>query len=120
MCGIPGIVNLTASSPPSEEILRAMLGAIRHRGPDQFGIYLDESVGLGSARLAIVDVASGQQPIANEDGTLWIVFNGEVFNYVELRRVLESQGHRFATRTDTEVVLHLYEQVGTACLQSLN
>ncbi len=97
-----------------------MLAMIRHRGPDQFGIYLDEQVGLGSARLSIIDLSTGQQPISNEDGTLWIVFNGEIFNYLELRPELEARGHRFTTETDTEVLLHLYEEFGPACLGRLN
>ena len=97
-----------------------MLGTIRHRGPDQFGIYLDEHVGLGNARLSIIDLSTGQQPIANEDETLWIVFNGEIFNYLELRLELESRGHRFSTTSDTEVILHLYEEYGPDCLSRLN
>jgi asparagine synthase (glutamine-hydrolysing) len=97
-----------------------MLAMIRHRGPDQFGIYRDENVGLGSARLSIIDLGGGQQPIANEDESLWIVFNGEIFNYVELRPELEARGHRFETQTDTEVILHLYEELGPQCLTRLN
>ena len=120
MCGITGIVNLVGEEPIEEGILRRMLGAIRHRGPDQFGLYLDRKVGLGSARLSILDLADGQQPIANEDESLWIVFNGEVFNHVELRAELEGRGHRFSTRTDTEVILHLYEELGPECLSRLN
>lgn len=120
MCGIAGIVNLTHFEPILEKHLRQMLGMIRHRGPDQFGIYLDEQVGLGNARLSIIDLDGGQQPIANETKTLWIVFNGEIFNYIELRPGLEARGHRFATNTDTEVILHLYEEYGPDCLQLLN
>src|SRR5262249_53165905 len=90
------------------------------RGPDQFGIYLDGPVGLGSARLSIIDLSGGQQPISNEDGTLRIVFNGEIFNYVELRPELEARGHRFSTTSDTEVLLHLYEEYGPKCLERLN
>lgn len=120
MCGITGIVNLTGSTPIWEKNLRQMLAMIRHRGPDQFGVYLDEQAGLGSARLSIIDLNGGQQPISNEDGSLWIVFNGEIFNHVELRPMLEARGHRFATRTDTEVILHLYESFGPAGLHQLN
>ncbi|MSR64383.1 MAG: asparagine synthase (glutamine-hydrolyzing) [Verrucomicrobiae bacterium] len=120
MCGIAGIVNLAAGAPPDERQLRQMLAMIRHRGPDEFGIYLDDAVGLGNARLSIIDLSGGQQPIANEDGTLWIVFNGEIFNYVELRPELEAKGHRFATHSDTEVLLHLYEEYGPKCLERLN
>jgi asparagine synthase (glutamine-hydrolysing) len=97
-----------------------MLAIIRHRGPDQIGLYLDEWVGLGNARLSIIDLKTGQQPITNEDESLWIVFNGEIFNYVELRPELERLGHRFATNTDTEVILHLYEEFGPDCLTRLN
>jgi asparagine synthase (glutamine-hydrolysing) len=97
-----------------------MVAMIRHRGPDEFGIYRDEAAGLGSARLSIIDLAGGSQPIGNEDGRLWIVFNGEIFNYVELRPELEQRGHRFSTHTDTEVILHLYEDYGPGCLRYLN
>jgi len=103
-----------------ERELRQMLAMIRHRGPDQFGIYCDQQVGLGSARLSIIDLQTGRQPIANEDESLWIVFNGEIFNYVELRPGLEARGHRFSTHTDTEVILHLYEEMGPGCLEKLN
>ena len=120
MCGIAGILNIDLSDVPREGALRQMLAMIRHRGPDQFGIYLDEHVGLGSARLSIIDLGGGQQPIGNEDGTLWIVFNGEVFNHLELRAELEARGHRFTTHTDTEVILHLFEEYGPECLSRLN
>src|SRR5689334_4363350 len=100
--------------------MRQMLGAIRHRGPDQFGIYGDTVATLGSARLSIIDLANGRQPIRNEDGTLWIVFNGEIFNFVELRPDLERRGHRFATNTDTEVLLHAFEEFGPDCLRQFN
>ncbi len=120
MCGIVGMINLTHFEPIREATLGQMLAMIRHRGPDQFGIYLDGQVGLGNARLSIIDLGDGQQPIANEDETLWIVFNGEIFNYVELRPELEARGHHFSTNTDTEVILHLYEEYGPDCLQFLN
>jgi asparagine synthase (glutamine-hydrolysing) len=120
MCGIVGTYNINSASPISEAELRQMLALVRHRGPDQFGIYLDEQVGLGSARLSIIDLSGGQQPITNEDGSLWIVYNGEVFNYPELRSELEARGHRFSTNTDTEVILHLYEDLGPRCLERLN
>jgi asparagine synthase (glutamine-hydrolysing) len=124
MCGIVGTLNLTQDHPIDQSLLRAMLGTIRHRGPDQFGVYVfqdDRSgVGLGNARLSIIDLGGGQQPISNEDGTLWIVFNGEIFNYVELQPELEAQGHRLSTDSDTEVIVHLYEQYGPACVDYLN
>lgn len=97
-----------------------MLGLIRHRGPDSFGIYIDEKAGLGSARLSILDLAGGDQPIHNEDRTVWIVYNGEVFNYPDLRAELERNGHRFYTKTDTEVLVHLYEDLGPEFLSKLN
>lgn len=128
MCGIVGAVNLNyATEQPPVELatLHRMLGAIRHRGPDEFGVYRDETAALGSARLSIIDLSGGSQPIGNEacplaHGDLWIVFNGEIFNYVELRAELEARGHRFSTHTDTEVILHLYEEHGPACLRHLN
>jgi asparagine synthase (glutamine-hydrolysing) len=97
-----------------------MLGSIRHRGPDEFGIYLGASVALGNARLSIIDVGGGQQPISNEDRSIWVVFNGEIFNYVELKAELESRGHRFATHCDTEVIAHAYEEYGADCLERFN
>jgi asparagine synthase (glutamine-hydrolysing) len=120
MCGIAGILNSVPSVPPDEGILLCMLGTIRHRGPDEFGLYLGDEVGLGSARLSIVDLAGGQQPIGNEDGTLWIVFNGEIFNHVELRAELEQRGHRFTTHADTEVIIHLFEDYGVEAFSRLN
>jgi len=120
VCGIVGKLNLTQQEPVSVESLAAMLGMIRHRGPDQFGVYVDDTIGLGSARLSIIDLASGQQPIHNEDETIWLVFNGEIFNYLELRASLEARGHRFYTQTDTEVIVHLYEDRGPEFVQALN
>lgn len=103
-----------------EDLLRRMLGLIRHRGPDASGIYLDNTAGLGSVRLSIIDLPGGDQPIHSEDESLWIVYNGEVFNYVELRPDLETRGHRFYTHTDTEVLVHLYEEKGPDMLEDLN
>jgi len=120
MCGIAGILNWSAQDQVGEGDMRRMLASIRHRGPDQFGIYLDGPVGLGSARLSIIDLSKGQQPITNEDASLWIVFNGEIFNHRELRLELVAWGHRFATDSDTEVILHLYEELGPECLKRLN
>ena len=124
MCGIVGCLGRGGAGSADADRTRRMLGALRHRGPDQFGVYTFEdtacSLGLGSARLSIIDLAGGQQPIGNEDGNLWIVFNGEVFDFPELRAELQRQGHRFVTRSDTEVVLHLFEQHGPDCLHHLN
>jgi asparagine synthase (glutamine-hydrolysing) len=120
MCGIVGIHNLTKHQPIDQALLERMLGLIRHRGPDEFGIYRDSRIGMGNARLSIIDLSTGSQPISNEDETVWIVFNGEIFNYVELRPELEAQGHRFVTTSDTEVIVHLYEQHGPRCVDHLN
>lgn len=120
VCGIAGIVGEQRDPAALRASMAGMLAMIRHRGPDQFGIYQDAAATLGSARLSIIDIATGQQPIANEDQNLWIVFNGEIFNYVELRPDLERRGHRFATNTDTEVLLHLYEEYGSGCLERVN
>ena len=121
MCGIAGIVTFQERhSDLQREHMCRMLAMIRHRGPDQFGIYQDSKATLGNARLSIIDVDTGQQPISNEDETMWIVFNGEIFNYIELRPGLERRGHRFTTNTDTEVLLHLYEEFGADCLHRLN
>ncbi len=120
MCGIAGIVNVSECELISLDTLTAMLGTIRHRGPDGSGIYREARAGLGNVRLSIIDISGGDQPIGNEDGSLWIVFNGEIFNYIELRPELERLGHQFTTHSDTEVVLHLYEEYGPGCLKYLN
>jgi len=97
-----------------------MVGAIRYRGPDEFGLYRDGRAGLVHARLSIIDLATGQQPLSNEDGTLWVIFNGEIFNYVELREELEALGHRFRTRSDTEVIVHAWESWATSAFERFN
>ena len=97
-----------------------MVGALRHRGPDEFGLYRDRLVGLGHARLSIIDLATGQQPLCNEDGTIWVVFNGEIFNYVELRADLVALGHRFRTQSDTEVIVHAWEAWGDRAFERFN
>lgn len=120
MCGIAGICRIDGSSDIPLETLMRMTGALRHRGPDETGIYIDEEVGLGHARLSIIDLAGGTQPVHNEDSSVWIVFNGEVFNYIELREELISKGHEFYTSSDTEVIVHMYEEYGTDCFEHLN
>ncbi len=120
MCGIAGILNLNAPEPIDPKVVERMINIVHHRGPDATGIYIDDHVGLGHARLSIIDLAGGAQPIHNEDKTLWITYNGEIFNYPELRKGLLSRGHRFATNTDTEVILHLFEEEGPECLRHLN
>jgi asparagine synthase (glutamine-hydrolysing) len=119
MCGIAGIYSPEKSSP-SERTLRRMLYHLQHRGPDEFGIYLASEIGFAHARLSIIDIATGQQPMCNEDGSLWIVFNGEIFNYIELKENLLSRGHVFKTGSDTEVILHQYEEEGPASLNAFN
>ena len=121
MCGIAGFVALGAGGePPSLERLRDMAGMLRHRGPDEFGLYRDAHAGLAHARLSIIDLSTGQQPLSNEDGTIWLVFNGEIFNYVELRDELALRGHRFRTRSDTEVIVHAYEEWGEQAFTRFN
>ena len=112
MCGIAGKLNNDRNKQVEAGIVRAMCQTIVHRGPDDEGIYVDGPVGLGMRRLSIIDIAGGHQPISNEDGTVWVVFNGEIYNYRELRPNLEARGHRFATNSDTETIVHLYEEYG--------
>jgi asparagine synthase (glutamine-hydrolysing) len=118
MCGIVGIVNLDGRAA-DPALLGRMNEAIHHRGPDEDGYYVKENVGLAMRRLAIIDLSGGQQPIANEAGTAWIVYNGEVYNYREVKKALEARGHRFHTDCDTEVVLHAYEEYGADCPKHL-
>jgi asparagine synthase (glutamine-hydrolysing) len=106
--------------PPTIGEIQAMVSALRHRGPDEFGLYRDARAGLGHARLSILDLATGQQPLSNEDGTLWVTFNGEIFNYLELRAELVLLGHRFRTQSDTEVIVHAYEAWGARAFQRFN
>ena len=121
VCGIAGIVALESSgrSPTTRE-LRTMAGALHHRGPDEFGVYRDARAGLAHARLSIIDLATGQQPLCNEDETLWVSFNGEIFNYLELRPELEALGHTFRTHSDTEVIVHAFEAWGDAAFARFN
>ncbi len=118
MCGIAGYID--KANKASVTVLNKMLTRINHRGPDECGIYINGNVGFGSVRLSIIDISGGHQPMPNEDLTLWIVFNGEIFNYVELRKELEDIGHNFRTQSDTEVIVHLYEEYGEKCLSKLN
>src|SRR5688572_13411424 len=118
MCGIVGIVRRD-TTPVDEGLLSRMSGAIRHRGPDDDGFYVNGGVGLGMRRLAIIDLKSGQQPIHNQDRTAWIVFNGEIYNYQELRDHLEKLGHTFYTNSDTEAIIHAYDRYGADCPKHL-
>ncbi|MBD3868892.1 MAG: asparagine synthase (glutamine-hydrolyzing) [Acidobacteria bacterium] len=120
MCGIAGYIGLPGSGPPDPGLLKRMVGAVAHRGPDEFGIYADAVAALGHARLSIIDLSGGMQPMANEDRSVWLVFNGEIFNHVELQAELEALGHRFRTRSDTEVLLHAYEAWGDRFVERLN
>ncbi|MFH1562469.1 MAG: asparagine synthase (glutamine-hydrolyzing) [Nitrospirota bacterium] len=120
MCGIAGIYNLN-NEPVSQDTLKRMCDVIRHRGPDDEGQWLDGNIGFGHRRLSIIDLSTaGHQPMSNEDGTIWITYNGEVYNYVELRPELEAKGHRFISHTDTEVIIHAYEEYGEECLSKFN
>jgi asparagine synthase (glutamine-hydrolysing) len=119
MCGICGKLNFDREAVLAPSLLKTMADAIEHRGPDDEGYYISGAVGFGFRRLSIIDLNTGHQPLSNEDGTVWIVFNGEIYNYKELRQSLESRGHVFRTRTDTEVIVHLYEDFGEACVQKL-
>src|SRR6266849_3356777 len=118
MCGIAGIVSQVAGAVDTAAI-RRMCQAIVHRGPDDEGIFVKDGAGLGMRRLSIIDIAGGHQPVFNEDRTVWVVFNGEIYNFPELRKELESCGHRFYTHTDTEVIVHLYEDFGAECVHKL-
>ncbi len=120
MCGIAGIFNVRSGRPVDGSILHHMTDSLLHRGPDEDGYLLKDHIGLGMRRLSIIDLSGGSQPIYNEDHTLAVVFNGEIFNYIELRAMLEKKGHRFRTDTDTEVIVHLYEQFGNGFLDHMN
>lgn len=120
MCGIVGIVTQSTDQKVAWPVLKEMAESIRHRGPDDEGFFINSNVGLANLRLSIIDVAGGHQPIPNEDQSIWIVYNGEIYNYVELRNSLLSRGHQFKTHSDTEVIVHLYEEEGEQCLEKLN
>src|SRR2546426_1940131 len=119
MCGIVGIVNLDPRETVDEALLKRMRDVLRHRGPDGEGLWAEGPVGLGHRRLAIVDVAGGQQPMANEDESCWIVYNGEIYNHAALRPGLEARGHHYRTRSDTETIIHLYEEEEERCVERL-
>jgi asparagine synthase (glutamine-hydrolysing) len=119
MCGICGKLEFDAEANVAPHLLKQMADAIVHRGPDDDGYYVSGQIGLGFRRLSIIDLSGGHQPLANEDNSIWIVFNGEIYNYQELRALLLSKGHVFKTKSDTEVIVHLYEEYGCDCLQKL-
>lgn len=115
MCGIAGIIDIT--SAPERGLIERMNRIMHHRGPDGEGYYLDGPVALGHRRLSIIDLSGGKQPLSNEDGTVWITFNGEVYNFQELRNELIDKGHRFASRSDTETIVHAWEEYGERCVE---
>src|ERR1700750_548186 len=124
MCGIAGFVESSSVSAPfspdrSRDLVHRMCNVIRHRGPDDEGVWVDGPAALGMRRLSIIDLSTAHQPIHNEDKTVWIVFNGEIYNFRELRAALEAHGHRFYTNTDTEAIVHAYEQWGSGAISRL-
>jgi asparagine synthase (glutamine-hydrolysing) len=119
MCGIAGILEFGRDTRASAAALREMCRVMTHRGPDDEGLYTDGCLGIGMRRLSIVDLATGHQPISNEDGTLWIVFNGEIYNHLALREQLIARGHSYTTHSDTETIIHLFEEYGADCVQHL-
>src|ERR1700682_4339979 len=119
MCGICGIFEPGRETPIDCATLKSMADTITHRSPDDEGFYSNPGIGLGFRRLSIIDVAGGHQPLSNEDGKIWIIFNGEIYNYRDLTAQLEAKGHVFRTRSDTEAIVHAYEEWGPSCLDRL-
>src|SRR6202049_3823390 len=119
MCGIAGVVSATRESNITEALVHHMCEQIEYRGPDDEGLYVADGAGLGMRRLSIIDLSGGHQPVFNEDRSSWIVYNGEIYNFLELRPELESRGHHFRTHCDTEVIIHLYEEMGADCVKKL-
>lgn len=119
MCGICGQLSFNKESPIDTLLIRRMCSTLKHRGPDNEGMFVDAHIGLGHSRLSVIDIEGGYQPMRNEDKTVWVVSNGEVYNFLELRNILEKKGHKFHSRSDTEVIVHLYEEEGTDCVKAL-
>lgn len=119
MCGICGIFALNGQPPVNGQVIRRMTSTLQHRGPDDEGIYLAPGIGLGHRRLSIIDINGGHQPICNEDGSVWVLLNGEIYNHAELRQELVRRGHRFSANSDTESIVHLYEELGEGCFARL-
>lgn len=119
MCGICGIFNFGSEEAVDISTLKRMCTVMSHRGPDDEGFFVERNIGLGMRRLSIIDLSTGHQPISNEDGTIWIVFNGEIYNHLIIRKELESKGHKFSTKTDTETIVHAYEEYGENCVDEL-
>src|ERR1051325_2305941 len=119
MCAIAGILSKAPVAEADRGLLKLMADSMAHRGPDGEGFYFDSTIGLAHRRLSIIDVGGGKQPLSNEDGTVWVTFNGEIYNYVEIRDALVQKGHVFKTSSDTEIIVHLYEEKGEAFVQDL-
>jgi len=119
MCGITGFIDLNRSLHEQYELLNRMTDVLSRRGPDGCGTHIDGPVGLGHRRLSIIDIEGGKQPCCNEDSSIWITFNGEIYNFQALREELLKKGHRFSTQSDTETIVHAYEEYGTDCLRHL-
>ena len=120
MCGLCGKINFDRDEPASAAVVRNMMRVMAHRGPDGEGRFVAGPVALGHRRLSIIDLSTGEQPMSNEDGTVWVVFNGEIYNFAELRREPRwLVGHRFRSSSDTEVIVHMYEEVGDQCVSRL-
>src|ERR1043166_7876410 len=119
MCGICGIVNVDRSAPVEPDLIERMTTVLVHRGPDDDGYFVEANAGFGHRRLSIIDLGGGKQPIFNEDESILIVFNGEIYNYADLTAELTKLGHQFKSRSDTEAIVHAYEQYGDACVDHL-
>ena len=120
MCGICGILSFNDNGVDKREIINEMATLMVHRGPDDDGYYFNDEIGLGIRRLAIIDIEGGHQPILSEDGRYVVILNGEIYNYIELRQMLIRKGHIFKTDSDTEVIVHLFEEKGAECVSALN
>jgi asparagine synthase (glutamine-hydrolysing) len=120
MCGICGIFNFNKDTPVSKDILTKMNNVLIHRGPDDYDLYLDKFIGLGHRRLSIIDIDKGKQPMSNENNTIWVSYNGEIYNFQDLKKDLIERGHQFKTNCDTEVILHSYEEYGSDCVLKFN
>jgi len=119
MCGICGVFNFKNDKPLDPAVLKRMCDTLKHRGPDEEGYYTSGQIGLGIRRLSIIDLSTGSQPIHNEDKSIWVIDNGEIYNFQDLRKELENRGHKFYTKTDTETIVHLYEEYGERCVDHL-
>src|SRR4051812_27668698 len=119
MCGISGLFYFDRQRSVEQHLVERMRQVARHRGPDDVGLYLKDNVGLGFNRLSIIDLSGGHQPLSNEDGSVWIIFNGEIYNFESLHRELVSRGHRFRTKSDTETIVHAWEEYGERCVEKL-